>query len=240
MQLPVATLNGSDWTFIPTPQPEPNQVFLFPFPPGAEQGRIEYSSLGESAENQDFLAILYGDVSGNWTPVCPSALLPGGTNPDAAMMPGPSGGFDSVAPQTAGATGPALLMTSVQGSKGSTVRVPIKARELPTAVSFYMDLRYDPSVVRLLRVESGTATVGRFSLTPNTLETGRARVALFSATPLNGSNSEIAVAVFQVVGAAGTSSRVTMGAWTVNEGRLPASVTEGNIRVLSLVNPPLK
>ena len=239
-QLPVASFNGSDWTFVPTPQPEPNQGVFPPFPPMSIQGGIDYRPLIESAENQDFRGILYGDVSGNWQGVCPSALPPGGTAPDAAMAPGLGGPFAGVAPATAGATGPALLLPSLAASKGQTVRVPIRARELPAAVSFYMDLRYDPSVVRLVRVESGASTASRFSLTPNIIEAGRARVALFSATQLGGSDSEIAVAVFEVVGAAGASSRVAVATWTVNEGQLPASVSEGNIRVLSLRNPLLK
>ena len=131
-------------------------------------------------------------------------------------------------------------MPSLAASKGQTVRVPIRARDLPAAISFYLDLRYDPSVVRLIRLENGAATATRFSFTPNTIESGRARVALFSTTPLGGTDSEIAVAVFEVVGTTGSVSPVSIAGWTVNEGQLGASVNEGSIRVLSRRNPPLQ
>ncbi len=66
--LPLATRCGSDWLFLGTPvgggqgavpQISPNQCVM---------GAINYPSLATGATQQDFTAVVIGDVSGNWIP----------------------------------------------------------------------------------------------------------------------------------------------------------------------------
>ncbi len=224
-QLPVAVFNGSDWAFFPAPQSEPNLFVADPSPPGAIQGRTEYRPIVESAENQDFLGVLYGDVSGNWQDVTCPLTAPGGVEA-ASASPVTAGSAVQDLSQGAGL----LELPSLKARPGEVIRVPIRASGAGAAVSFYLDLRFDPDVLRLVKVESGAAAAG-FSLTSNLGEAGRARLALFHTLPLGG-DGEVAVATFEVVGRPGSRSRLELPAYTVNEDRIPTSVKEGSVLVL--------
>ena len=70
----VAQACGSDWTFIPVPAPTPNQALTTPqMRTGVCQaGSIAFEPLGDTATNQDFSAVLFGDVTGNWQPTTPT------------------------------------------------------------------------------------------------------------------------------------------------------------------------
>jgi sugar lactone lactonase YvrE len=224
-QLPVAVFNGADWAFVPSPQSEPNQQISSPYPPGAQKGFIEYSPIVESAENQGFLAILFGDVSGNWQGVCPDPeSLP------ASLLEGrllaPSG--DAQAGTAAGAG--RLILPSLRVRQGDSFTVPVDAAGAAGAVSFYLDLRFDPAVLRLDGVSAGAAVPG-FSLTSNLTEAGRARLALYSTAPTAG-DGEVAAVRFTAIGRAGSRSTVTLPAYTVNEGQIPVEVREGSVVVL--------
>ena len=67
-QFPVAQACGSDWLFMPTPAPVPNQELLAPqIASGTCQpGGVRYSPLATAATAQDFDGVLFGDVTGNW------------------------------------------------------------------------------------------------------------------------------------------------------------------------------
>lgn len=219
---PVAALNGSDWTFVPMPQPEPNQVVANPIPPGGIPGSVSFVPLVESAEDQKFLAILYGDVSGNWQPVCP---------PIGASVATLSASASEKAAETSrlGVPGGRLELPTLTATAGEVIRVPIRAVGTERAISFYLDLRFDPAVLRLLRVVTGSAA-SRFSLTSNTGHAGRARMALFDSKPL-GAEGVVAVVEFQVVGRPGDRTTLSLPVVTVNEGAIRVNVREGSVLV---------
>jgi hypothetical protein len=64
----VAELCDSDWVFRPMPAPAANQTLVQPMISGGvcQQGAINYSPLVPPAPGQDFIAILFGDCTGNW------------------------------------------------------------------------------------------------------------------------------------------------------------------------------
>ena len=68
--LPAADLCQSDWLFLPQPGPAPFQSLTQPLLNGAScrMGAINYDPLVGSATGQSFIAVLIGDVTGNWTP----------------------------------------------------------------------------------------------------------------------------------------------------------------------------
>ena len=70
----VAQTCGSDWAFIPVPAPAPNQTLTTPqMRTGVCQaGAITFEPLASPAPNQDFSAVLFGDVTGNWQPTTPT------------------------------------------------------------------------------------------------------------------------------------------------------------------------
>lgn len=63
-----AVLCRSDWLFVPNPAPAANQSFTQPLLNGTscQMGRISYAPLAGDATDQDFVAVLLGDVTGNW------------------------------------------------------------------------------------------------------------------------------------------------------------------------------
>ncbi|MGH7785408.1 MAG: PQQ-dependent sugar dehydrogenase [Candidatus Binatia bacterium] len=60
----------SDWVFVPAAAPVANQSSLAPgFGAGqCHMGLVDYAPLASDAAGQDFIAILLGDVTGNWDP----------------------------------------------------------------------------------------------------------------------------------------------------------------------------
>jgi hypothetical protein len=63
-----AVLCRSDWLFIPDPAPAPDQSLTRPqlSGTGCRMGQVSYSPLSSDATDQDFIAVLLGDVTGNW------------------------------------------------------------------------------------------------------------------------------------------------------------------------------
>jgi hypothetical protein len=232
-QLPVAVTNGSDWTFVPAPQAEPNQTTVNPVPQWAQQGRIEYSPIVESAENQDFHAILYGDVSGNWTGVCGVlATNLGGIEPSAAESSTPAGETTGKKIRGRGV----LSLPYLHAARGEEIQVPVRIEGAAEAISFLLDLRYDPAVIELVGTDIG-GEAAAFHLEANTVEAGRARLALFSASPLGG-DGEIITLTFRVVGSPRSRTDLTLSTTRVNEGRIPVAVRGGRVVVLPRPSQP--
>ena len=67
-RLPVAQPCGSDWAFIPEPANLPNQRLVQPqLGASCQPGSIVIDPLLGDAPQEDFIAALFGDCSGNWT-----------------------------------------------------------------------------------------------------------------------------------------------------------------------------
>jgi len=75
-RFPVAQACASDWLFVPTPAPWPNQHVIppanLPAADTCQPGAIEFTPLVGQASNQDFAAVLLGDCTGNWQPATPT------------------------------------------------------------------------------------------------------------------------------------------------------------------------
>jgi DNA-binding beta-propeller fold protein YncE len=225
-QFPVAAANGSDWTFVPAPQAEPNQSVTIPVPAAAQPGRIDYSPIIESAENQDFHAILYGDVSGNWSGVCGAPALPHDSLAGSSGDPATKGGAAGRGKQRQGAV---ASLPFLRAAPGEVIRVPVRVEGAAEAIAFLFDLRYDPAVLQLLGTERG-GKAAAFQVETNTGQAGRARLALFSASNLGG-DGEIVVLRFRVVGSPRSRTSLTLVTSRVNEGRIPVAVREGRVIV---------
>lgn len=65
---PAAQACNSDWLFVPSPSPAPNQSTVSPSLSGSTctMGSIAYGPLAGDATGQDFTAILLGDPTGSW------------------------------------------------------------------------------------------------------------------------------------------------------------------------------
>ncbi len=69
-RLPVAETCNSDWGFTPMPAALPNQTLIPPLVTtgSCQPGAIRFTPLADPATEQDFLAFVFGDCTGNWTP----------------------------------------------------------------------------------------------------------------------------------------------------------------------------
>jgi hypothetical protein len=69
-RFPVADTCGSDWAFVPVPAPAANQSLIQPLVSTGtcQPGAIEFNPLSGQANGQDFVAVLFGDCTGNWQP----------------------------------------------------------------------------------------------------------------------------------------------------------------------------
>jgi hypothetical protein len=67
-RLPVAEICESDWAFVPAPVAAPGQsVVPVQISGGSCQpGEIDFNPLDPPVERQDFIAVLFGDCTGNW------------------------------------------------------------------------------------------------------------------------------------------------------------------------------
>src|SRR5262249_2527844 len=127
--LPVTQSCGSDWEFLPVPAATANQVLIEPAPAGAscQLGAIALEPLVSDAANQDFLALLFGDCTGNWQPPA---------NPTGAAL---------VARSLSRAT---VRLGSPSRERGR-VRYPVLVEAIGGVHALSMQITYDPSALRL-------------------------------------------------------------------------------------------
>jgi hypothetical protein len=91
-RFPVAETCGSDWAFIPDAAIVPNQHLFDPqMVPSCNLGAIAYEPLVPPADAQSFIALLFGDCTGNWqapTPIPTETSIPPATEtPTATETP---------------------------------------------------------------------------------------------------------------------------------------------------------
>ncbi|MGH9870399.1 MAG: S8 family serine peptidase [Candidatus Polarisedimenticolia bacterium] len=209
-RFPVATMMTSDWFALPVPAPALNQMTVAPSPSTGVAGAIGYAPLVQDVAGQDFLAGLFGDVSGNW----PSGA-PGFTSGGTASLQGPS-------------TPPRFVLGDLEGATGSIVQVHLAAEGIEGAIAVDLDLRFKESVLRPIAVAPGTAAAG-FTLNANLATPGRARIGLFSASPLKAPGT-LAVISFEIVGRPGSQSVLKLSG-LADEGRIPVSSSTAHARV---------
>ncbi len=135
-----------------------------------------YSLLNTNAINQNFTAVLLGDVSGNWTPDDGQLLL-------ATPLPKLADSSSATA----------IIATDCGpiGGQDLLARVLLAASQ---AEVYGVDMRltYDPQRLAVASVRAGNAA-GGFAVASNTNETGIIKVSLAGATPLAGSGPLIEV-----------------------------------------------
>jgi hypothetical protein len=76
-RLPVAVPCASDWAFIPDAPLQPNQEFIQPqfTATTCQQGSILFAPLLGNAPQEDFIAVPFGDCTGNWSAAAQQAHL---------------------------------------------------------------------------------------------------------------------------------------------------------------------
>jgi hypothetical protein len=222
-----------DWAFVPVPDPAFNPHVQRPDPLNGLPGATSYLPLVETAERQDYLGVLFGDVTGDWAPGAkcenpgPAPVPEALQQADAAAFQRDESGSNDV--RRPGGSSGRLEVSNLTAARGEIIQVPVRAVRTHGALAFNIELRYEPEVLRLRSIEAGPAA-GGFTLESNGAEPGWARIALFSASPL-AADGEIVVLSFEVIGTAGSRSGLTLSGSMVDEGRIEASLKDGSVRV---------
>jgi hypothetical protein len=139
-------------------------------------GAIQFNPLTARAEDRDFLAVLFGDTTGNWAPMAAAASVPRGGASRVRFGP--------------------LLPAS-----GRRALLPVFLDGRAAARALEVEIRYDPARLEVRRVRRGRQAAGSL-LHFHAPEKGRLRLALAAPRPVRGGRQPLLVVDFRR-GAAG-------------------------------------
>lgn len=208
--MPTPNFTGQ-WRFFVPPGPT--------FPVGSSATSRTYSSVTSNITGEDYIGLLIGEVTGNWTP---TAARPSGVAGRETSVPtGPERGIAVELP---------YLVSAVE----KEIVVPINVQGIADkdVISYEFDLRYDPFVIQpLAAVADLNETTSRaFSVVTNATVPGLLRVVVYGAMPI-GNDGVLLNLRFAAVGSAGSVSPLTFERIMFNEGEPPANVSDGTIQL---------
>ena len=188
-----------------------------------------YPSVTANIAGEDYIGLLMGEVSGNWTN---SGARPVGSGQWRSAAAGDGGG------DTDSGNGPERSI-SVNAPRLVTpadyeviVPVTVEGAAEMGIISYEFHLRYDPSVIQAQAnpIElAGTVSSG-LSVVANAEEAGLLRVAIYGATPIDG-NGILLNLRFMAVGAPGSTSQLTWERIMFNEGSPRIMAADGLVEL---------
>lgn len=195
-RFPVAGTCASDWVFVPNPSPAPNQSVTAPAiaTGSCQSGSISFSPIDGAANGQDFVGVLFGDCTGNWTP--PQSL-----------------GTGAAAAETAT---PIVRLGTLRVLHGGHARLPVYVQSATAFNALEAQLRFDRRALRAtgvrLRRAASDAVVGI-----DTDRAGRIRLALASANAIDPRKGTVLTVEFDVVALHKAGHRVRLAKAMVDE-----------------------
>ena len=211
---------AGQWRFYVSPGPT--------FPVGASPTTRTYSSVTSSLTSQDYVGLLLGDVTGNWTNsgAKPAGAVPGGQSPAVSkkneIRRAPERGIAVEIPQVQAVVGQEFIIpVAIHGGSDKGI------------ISYEFDLRYDPSVIEpqgdAIEV-AGTASRG-FSVVANVTAQGLLRVVVYGPMPIVAAedNGVLLNLRFTALGRSGTISRLVWERLVFNEGEPSATAVDGQV-----------
>lgn len=193
--------NAGTWRFFVPPGPT--------FPIGGSQTSRTYTSVPGTITGEDFIGLLIGEVSGNWTPTA------------ARPSTGPERGAGVDLPQMVAPVDKEII-------------VPVTVRGLANkdVISYEFDLRYDPNLIQPLAqpVDLAESISRGFSAVVNAREPGLLRVAVYGPDAL-GADGVLLNLRFTAIGASGSVSRLVWERVMFNEGDPQVAVTNGEVHI---------
>lgn len=171
-----------------------------------------YSNLSNNQTNQNFDAVLVGDVSGNWSA--------GAT------------AFDELARTSSPSQQVSISLPNLSATTGTSVTVPVTVGDLTGkgVIAYDFDLVFDQSVLQAASTPYDAANTlsSALTITANP-QPGRLRVSAFGTQSLAGAGTLLNLK-FNVLGAGGTSSALTWQRFLLNEV-LQTNLTNGRVNV---------
>lgn len=198
--------NSGQWKFFVTGAPSP-----LPTPPQTYNDSRTYASVSSSLTDQDFVALLVGEASGNWNPA---------THPRTAVS--------AEKPIT-------VTAQHVITPLNKEVVVPVNVENIADKdiISYEFDLRYDPTVIQPLDNPidvAGTVSRGLFVVT-NPFEPGLLRVVVYGPMPIDADGVLLNLRFTALPGAVGSVSPLTVERIMFNDFDAIDSVTNGEIKL---------
>jgi hypothetical protein len=194
---------AGQWRFFVAPGPT--------FPVGSSATTRTYSSVSGPITGQDYIGLLEGDVTGNWTSTGARSVSVGGPEKNVVVkLP------DLVTP----AEKQIIILVTVENVADINV------------VSYEFDLKYDPSMIRPLPDPVDvTGTVSRgLSVVSNAAQPGLLRVVVYGAFPIEEDGVLLNLG-FKAVGTADAVSSLSLEQVMFNEGDPAVVVTDGSIQI---------
>jgi len=190
-RLPVASACDSDWAFVPMPSVSiPGAQLIAPQIAGesCQRGAIAIPSLTTSATGQDFVGVLFGDCTGNWTP----AASPSTTVRAAAAS-----------------TVSALRAGHLQRGRGGRLRLPLYVRPGNAFHALDLELAYDAARLHVSGARAADATDDSL-VQFNADVPGELRIALAGARLRAGSAAPTLLVDFEPRGPRAASTTVRL------------------------------
>ncbi len=172
-----------------------------------------YPNVETNQTNQDYSAILMGEVSGDWTPPTMFAK---------ASRPAPEAIVTVTAP----------IMPAVTGSNFD-IPVTVGDTTGQGIISYQFDMLYDPAIIQPQGSPvdtAGTMSSGMF-VTVNNPSPGLLKVVAFQATPISGAGTLFKFK-FTAIGAAPSFSLLTWQNFMFNEGNPDDNAVNGRVNVI--------
>ncbi len=207
------------WKFFVPPGPT--------FPVGSSPTSRIYESVTGSISGEDYIGLLIGDVSGNWTNT--------GARPVGSWQ-------RQLAEQEGSDTLVRVKIPSLVTPLDKEVIVPIGVERAANQgiISYEFDLRYDPSIMQPQAEPvdvAGTASRG-FAVVTNATEPGLLRVVVYGAMPIDHDGVLLNLR-FNAVGASGSISPLIWERILFNEGDPQVTVTNGQVELSAAEPKPL-
>ncbi|AQQ70433.1 Thermophilic serine proteinase precursor [Limihaloglobus sulfuriphilus] len=171
---------------------------------------LTFPLLNGDQNDQNFTAILIGDVSGNWKASSPES--------NALKLSSIDNGTSNVK----------LILLDEIGKIDGQVVVPVQA-ELVNAEVYSTDLTvsYDSNILAVDSVTSGEVA-GNMAIASN-IEDQQIRIALAGAEPIT-TDGTIAKITFKVIGMSDSAVPVSFLIAKINEGNLETTVQDGSVK----------
>jgi hypothetical protein len=207
------------YTVATSPVPSTNRTSQWIFVPSSRTYTVT-----SSLTNENYDAILIGEVSGNWQAP---------TQPFMVGNDGDGKGKENIR-RTATAGIPVTLPT-MAGNPGTSIIVPVTVGDITgrNAISFDFDLRFDPAILRpsaAAPVSQAGGLAANYNVAYNASTPGALRVGGYGVQPLTGSGPLLYLK-FDIIGAPGADSGLNWNFFFFNEGDPETINSNGRILV---------
>ncbi len=183
-----------------------------------------YPDVETAQTNQDYSAILMGEVTGDW-------VAPGSCFAALHVRPVPVGDPIQVS------------VPNISAGTGETINIPVDIQDLSKfgVIAHQFDIRYNPKVLSpdtAAATIAGTLSEG-MTVVSNSPEPGLLKVGVFGINSIEGKGTLIDLR-FKVIGPEGSNSALQMVGFILNDGSIPTVVNDGSITVTANKGPVIR